>query len=278
MDKKKFDYSVSAVRVVAMLMIVFCHLSSYFGQTAISHFFDIGVIIFLLISGYLYGTKEITRPINWFLNRIIRLYMPLLAYILVHMLSKTIRGVALPHFSHWLMLFTNTQGINRVFTFAQDVTGPWFFTVIMLCYLTLIPVKKLESHFKDDTNSLKKIGTIGCILFFVAFVILGIEGTVSLSVFLPFYTGYFIKKFETAKPNSKIAQSLLLAVILFVLGCTTRLVSRNFLDGTNLYNNVFVSISSLAISVAVMTGIRWIRNLNPPPIRQNLFYKTVQYC
>ena len=58
----KKDVSLQLLRIFSMLMIVLCHLCI---QTKIdffvniSQFFNVGVFVFLFLSGYLYGKKEI---------------------------------------------------------------------------------------------------------------------------------------------------------------------------------------------------------------------------
>ena len=67
--------AISYIRVLAMCSIVLCH----FLQALDSNWawvFNIGVQIFLLISGYLYGHKYIEGWISWFCKRFIRIYVP----------------------------------------------------------------------------------------------------------------------------------------------------------------------------------------------------------
>ena len=58
----KKDTSIQIIRIFSMTMIVICHLLSImqnYYMIALSQFFSIGVYIFLFISGFLYGKKEI---------------------------------------------------------------------------------------------------------------------------------------------------------------------------------------------------------------------------
>ena len=61
-----------------MLFVIICHLGSYFGLAFVGQLFNVGVPIFYLISGYLYGNAEIKDIRTWLCKRLIRLYIPLL--------------------------------------------------------------------------------------------------------------------------------------------------------------------------------------------------------
>lgn len=53
----KKDESISLIRLCAFCMIFTCHILQYWGQE-LAWWFNIGVQIFLCISGYLYGGKK----------------------------------------------------------------------------------------------------------------------------------------------------------------------------------------------------------------------------
>lgn len=54
---KTKDYSISIIRLIATLVIFSCHIFQYF-DIEIAWWLNVGVQIFLSISGYLCGTKE----------------------------------------------------------------------------------------------------------------------------------------------------------------------------------------------------------------------------
>lgn len=51
---KKKDYSISAIRLLAFIFIVSCHLCQYYSHP-IRSWLNVGVQMFLFISGHLYG-------------------------------------------------------------------------------------------------------------------------------------------------------------------------------------------------------------------------------
>lgn len=68
-SQKLYDYSLSIARVIAMWFIVVCHLGSRFDSSAIAQLFNVGVPMFFMISGYLYGKRQIRKPAIWLFKR-----------------------------------------------------------------------------------------------------------------------------------------------------------------------------------------------------------------
>ena len=144
---KERDPGIALTRVVAMLFIIFCHLSSFRGPGWLPQVFNVGVYVFLLISGWLYSKKEVPRPTIWLIHRWKKLCIPLLIWILVtELLSilvfRTHLGV-----KNLILFSTNLQGLSWVFPsfpsiertgLAAGLDHLWFITIIFLCYILLI--------------------------------------------------------------------------------------------------------------------------------------------
>lgn len=60
--KERKNPVISLSRVIGMLFILICHTIKYYsfipGHGILGNFFNCGVYIFLIISGYLYGGKK----------------------------------------------------------------------------------------------------------------------------------------------------------------------------------------------------------------------------
>lgn len=67
-------------RVLGMIFIVLCHIIKFYsfvpGHESLGVFFNCGVLLFLFISGYLYGGKTIRNFKNWFLKRVCTVCLP----------------------------------------------------------------------------------------------------------------------------------------------------------------------------------------------------------
>ena len=76
---KKESTAISYMRVLAMCSIVCCH----FMQALDNHWawvLNIGVQVFLLISGFLYGHKYVSNWPQWYRKRFIRIYIPFVLF------------------------------------------------------------------------------------------------------------------------------------------------------------------------------------------------------
>ena len=58
--KSEKNYAISLLRFIAMIFIVICHFFQYY-NLELAWWFNVGVQIFLCISGFLYGNKKITN-------------------------------------------------------------------------------------------------------------------------------------------------------------------------------------------------------------------------
>lgn len=67
--------AISYLRVLALIMIVSCHFLQKLDNKW-AWVLNIGVQIFFLISGYLYGFKQIDNWILWLIKRIRKVYIP----------------------------------------------------------------------------------------------------------------------------------------------------------------------------------------------------------
>lgn len=76
---KQESSAISHLRVLAMLSIVVCHFMQALNNQW-AWVLNIGVQIFLFMSGFLYGHKHIDNWLNWFEKRITRVYIPFLLF------------------------------------------------------------------------------------------------------------------------------------------------------------------------------------------------------
>ena len=98
---------ISYLRVYSMLCIVFCHfLQAYNNNWA--WVFNIGVQVFLLISGFLYGHKHIDSWKYWFYHRFIRIYIPYFLFLVI----------IIPSYARHHMV-----GIKHILVYILDLQG-----------------------------------------------------------------------------------------------------------------------------------------------------------
>ncbi len=68
--KAERNYAISLLRVIGMFSIILCHFFGWIGISSLSQFFNFGVYLFLFISGFLYGRKQIKDYKKWMWARV----------------------------------------------------------------------------------------------------------------------------------------------------------------------------------------------------------------
>lgn len=141
---------ISILRVIAMLMIVICHVIGYYtfipGHNHLGQFFNVGVEIFIFISGYLYSNKDIHFTWNFYWKRYKKLCIPSIVWgFLILCMTKFEAWKEFP------VIILNLTGLN----FLKDNWGllhefpgmghTWFLTVIFMCYLMLPMLHRMKS-------------------------------------------------------------------------------------------------------------------------------------
>ena len=200
------DPGITLLRAIAMLMIVLCHLCSFWGVPAfLSQFFNVGVNIFLIISGWLYIEKDTSHP-HWIFDRWKKLCIPILLWvIIVDAISICFykSSIGLRDFS---LLFFNMQGLSWIHPIFPSLSGNgvvaglehlWFVSIIFCCYL-LIADKRIKSN-----------STVALIVFIIFALCLSLF-QISLFCFVSFFIGCVLKRMSLDNNWKTIILSILL--------------------------------------------------------------------
>lgn len=105
--------SITFLRLISMMMILLCHFaftSSNIYALYSTQFFNIGVQLFYIISGFCFGIQdEIIKEKQWLLKRLKRIFIPFWIYLLfilvVHMIHGTFENPI-----NWLLTFIGVHG------------------------------------------------------------------------------------------------------------------------------------------------------------------------
>ena len=228
---KKTDGSVSLVRVTGMICIILCHVSSFVGQQMLAQLFNVGVPLFLLISGYLYADK-VVQPLPFLRKRLVKLTLPVLLFVLL--LAGYCRIAAVPDVRYaTLPLYAlNLQGLSflcSLIPYTELCSGAghlWFLTALMVCYLCMLVVKRTE---RANTWTRRTF-----ILFcFVsgALVAVCLPIGFSLQYLQAFFIGYGFHKV-----NARIRGSVWLWIsVLMAFAMAARLLLHRYMDETDVY-------------------------------------------
>lgn len=252
----KRDTGIVLLRVCSMFMIILCHCSAYVGLSWLAQFLNVGVYVFLFISGWLYSKKAIARPTQWMLNRWKKICVPALVWtmmVIVYALSVKKES---PQWSDVLLLAANFQGLSFVFPFFPSLSAQgalsglgnlWFVTVIMLCYLIVLAAKWNEKQGDRRFQMLYGIGSIIC------FLILGLF-RINLSYFIIFLIGYGIGK----KDGCVSMKQFVFSTCAMTGAVALRLAAKHWADGTAFYEIIVVGISHSIISMWIFFTVRLI--------------------
>lgn len=99
---------VSYLRVFVMLSIVTCHFMQAFDNKW-AWVFNIGVQVFLLLSGYLYGHKTVSNWKQWLYKRAERIYVPFIIFIIAVIPAYALTDMI--SWKHIVIYIADMQGI-----------------------------------------------------------------------------------------------------------------------------------------------------------------------
>ena len=104
--------AISFIRMLATVSIVLCHFASWDSRlSAVGQFLNVGVPVFFLISGFLYGLKDISKPTQWLLKRCLTVLIPVYLYYLVSgLLLLAIGKLGVIEIKRVLIQMLNLQG------------------------------------------------------------------------------------------------------------------------------------------------------------------------
>lgn len=143
------DYSLSLVRLIALLMIISCHILQFY-HCELAWWLNVGVQIFLCISGYLYGQKNVGSIKAYYLRRIRKIGIP---FLIVSVFEIAV---------YFLFAREHISPVSAIRTLLLDKTlyggeHLWFVPTILFCY-ALTPI--LESFF-DHNDRKRFLLTVG---------------------------------------------------------------------------------------------------------------------
>lgn len=148
------DPRISLLRFTAMLSIIACHITQYFGLL-VCEYLNIGVQVFLLIAGYLQGLHQRTYNMTYVRKLSSRLLIPyhlclvfiLIAYAVTDQFPTLLRIV-----SSFLCLQWFVPGIPKL-------GHLWYITCILMCYSITPILWKLSGH-KRMRNAMIALCTV----------------------------------------------------------------------------------------------------------------------
>lgn len=135
--------AISFVRFLAMCSIVTCHLLQV-QHNRYCWLFNIGVQVFLAISGYLYGCKKIDKWKEWFKSRFVKLYIPYALFLIV---CTPIYFLFAPDNINIKLIIIHLLDLQGILGYGINGLGHlWFMSVIALCYLITPLLQRIRKY------------------------------------------------------------------------------------------------------------------------------------
>lgn len=237
--------AISFIRICGALMIFLCHVFGESGSSiggALCQVFNVGVVIFFMLTGYLYSTKKpIDSVPKWYWRRMKRILCPLYVFLAMLMAVYIILGQKID-IAVWLQSIIPICGFTQ--KYISGCGHLWFITHLMVCYLLVPP---LQRH-RDNVSVIKIIGgtafwSMSAIL--LAYTVPPIWCTLLNSV-ANFLLGFYLLPAVLKKEHHVVIP------ILFAMGaCGLRVVFKLALDDTPLYNSVLTEVCSAVLAIAI---------------------------
>lgn len=235
----KKNVNIQLIRVLAMFSIILCHIVQIFDNKYIvmtGQFFNIGVYIFLIISGLLYSKRNINAQ-KFYYDRILKILIPMYIFMIP---------------VYILQLFKKTFDINTFMTYTFNLQGIfkripgashlWFLTAIFWCYLILPFLQKIKNN-KKNINGFCVLATIFAI---ISCYLNRNIGMISICT-IAYLIGYF---YLPKLYNKKINKILL--VIIFLISIMVRLFLKVKLDNTIMYDLIVVGLTQIISSICII--------------------------
>ena len=137
--------AITIVRVLSMLMIITCHILQGYNRPS-AFLFNVGVQIFFLLSGFLYGKIEIKSITLFVKKRFVKLYVPFILIVLCCAMVYMIFNVADVSIRTIVPYILNIQGFV-----GEGIAGLnhlWFLSVLMICYF-ITPIAQKILKYKS---------------------------------------------------------------------------------------------------------------------------------
>lgn len=194
---------ISFIRITALFMIILCHI--FQGENMLlAWWFNVGVQIFLFLSGFLYGGKQISQPGIWLkkqFQKILAPYYVLIVFILVFYL------IAARNLLSVNAVFTNLFVLQGVGTGLPGIEHLWFITYILICYL-FTPVLQIINFSKTTSEGKQNHPFIKLLLILFGLQLFNFTGTLNLTVsnIAAYIIGYYFSRqhFINGLPNRKL--------------------------------------------------------------------------
>ena len=208
-----------------------------------AQFLNVGVPIFIIISGFLYGQKEIKEKyFRWIIKRVRRILIPMYFFMVFLLIVNLAIGNNI-RMANWIAYIFNLQGFQIYVHGAEHL---WYLTIIMICYLITPILNKYR----------RKISNKNLVIYIFIGVLLQISTSyfinTQLGIYLIYLLLYIISYIIGCRIDIIISKKLMFSSILLAgISGILRISARVFFDNSILYNVIVVGYTQGLIAFCI---------------------------
>ncbi len=190
----KKDYSISCIRGIATLLVVGIHIAqrlslTYPRASLISDWGNIGLVMFFVISAFLYSKRRIEKPVIWFAKRYFEIAIPsIIVVVLFLIIYQMIVGGL--YFERIINAILSGLGFEEFVSDPWMFVQLWYLSYILICYLSVPFIQKIKF---EKPNELLFWG--GIILITIALQALSSLPEILLKTNVPLSWAQFVRFF-----------------------------------------------------------------------------------
>lgn len=239
---KEQSFSISMIRSMSILAIVLCHILQWYGNI-LAWWLNVGVQVFLCMSGFIFGNKNLPNYKNWYEKRSMRILKPYYIYLIIILPTLFI-------FEHvdlsLTQIFIYLLAIQGIVGGIPSIGHLWYITAIAICYI-ITPIIYKYNISKKDNNNFKFYFLMVLqftILQLIFFKVAQIFGSVISTYLFGYYIGY---RYNFCIPKN--LKKFLLAMFILLLPL-------------KIYLQYYYTMPNLPILIKVITfGFYWFHAL-----------------
>lgn len=238
-------------RVLGMIFILLCHFTQESSNpylNMLAQLFNIGVPMFIILSGFLFGIQggQNSNAIQWLKKRFKRIYIPYELFVVMLLIIHLFLSQHVLKWD-WLWLILGVQGSV---VGIQGAEQTWFITSILLCYLVTPMFDKCCAGSNDRKNVIKGI------LMITPAILALIPPAYVCTLYAPicwYGLAYFAG--NESKRIRMSAKGVFYALLILCCSFGIRLIARMMIDGTILYDRIVTSYTQAMAAFAIFYSI-----------------------
>lgn len=246
MENKRY-YFATWLRAAATVSILLCHFTAQSTNrylNMLGQFFNIGVQLFIILSGFLYGVHRGGGDYKtWYISRIKRIYVPYELFVITLLIVHIIKRIPLN--LNWVWLALGFQG-SVVGVLGAEQT--WFITPLLMCY-AITPA--LDRFLSKEMSKWRAVFTVAvAVMVKMLWVIPESAAFDTLLSLVSWYVVGFVigRCFDRIELNNRRAG---MALFLMCTAFTIRIVGRFLCDGSVLYDRVICGYTHAVAAVCI---------------------------